>query len=301
MNQAINHQALQSLSAGQYNLAEGIIQHPHTGQVWWTNIHAKELWQLDLHSGQHRYWSMPQRVCCFAFTQDDDVLLVAFDAGLALFNTASGAIKRLMPVEAEIAGTRCNDGRVDRAGNLVFGTMYERGAEAKGHFYRFDTQSRLQQLALPAIAISNSLAFSPDGGTLYWCDSLQHKIMQCAYDSASGAVADIRVFYDLQDQVIEPDGSTVDAAGYLWNAEWAGHCVTRYAPDGRVDRKIQLPVRQPTCVTFGGPELDTLLITSARAGLDDTAIAQQPEAGSVFAIQIPGVRGLPEQIWLGEV
>ncbi len=212
MNQAINHQALQSLSAGQYNLAEGIIQHPHTGQVWWTNIHAKELWQLDLHSGQHRYWSMPQRVCCFAFTQDDDVLLVAFDAGLALFNTASGAIKRLMPVEAEIAGTRCNDGRVDRAGNLVFGTMYERGAEAKGHFYRFDTQSRLQQLALPAIAISNSLAFSPDGGTLYWCDSLQHKIMQCAYDSASGAVADIRVFYDLQDQVIEPDGSTVDAA-----------------------------------------------------------------------------------------
>ncbi|MDR3426347.1 SMP-30/gluconolactonase/LRE family protein [Silvimonas sp.] len=289
------------LSDGQYNLAEGIIRDEQTGFLWWTNIHAKELWRLKPGTGAHKRWSLPQRLGCFALTQHQDILLLALETGLVLFNHARDEYTRLVSVETSLPKTRTNDGRCDRAGNFIFGTMHEGSPNAVASFYRFDTRGVLSRLDLPNIAISNSICFSPDGKIMYWCDSQQHKIMQSDYDSASGAVSNHRVFVDLGDTIIEPDGSTVDAEGCLWNAQWAGQRVVRYRPDGSVDRIIDMPVAQPTCVTFGGAALETLYVTSARNGLSDEALAQQPLAGAVFEITFDDVRGLPENRWLGPV
>ncbi|GGP26465.1 SMP-30/gluconolactonase/LRE family protein [Silvimonas amylolytica] len=289
------------LSDGQYNLAEGIIRDEHTGFLWWTNIHAKELWRMKPGTGAHKCWHLPQRLGCFALTQNQDVLLVALETGLALFNHARDEFTRLVSVETDLPKTRTNDGRCDRAGNFIFGTMHEGSPEPVASIYRFDTEGKLTRLDLPKVAISNSICFSPDGSIMYWCDSLQHKIMQSDYDAVTGAVGNHRVFVDLGETIIEPDGSTVDADGYLWNAQWAGNCVVRYAPDGSVDRVIDMPVAQPTCVTFGGADLDTLYVTSARNGLSVEALARQPLAGAVFEVRLEGIRGLPENRWLGAV
>ncbi len=286
---------------GQFQLAEGVQYDDATGHVWWTNINARELWRLDPSSGEERYWILPQRIGCFALTQRHDVILLALEGGLAQFNTATGTLKRMATVEPHILETRTNDGRCDRAGNLVFGTQNERGRNASGSWYRFDVHGRLQKLDLPQIAIPNSLCFSPDGGTVYWCDSRLHVLMQSSYDAATGHISNTRLFADPGNARVHPDGSCIDAEGCLWNAEWYGQRVVRYRPDGSVDRVISLPVSQPSCVAFGGPGLNILYISTAREDLDAAAIAQEPLAGSILAVPMGDVRGLPENRWLGVV
>ena len=149
-------------------------------------------------------------------------------------------------------------------------------------------------------AIANSSAFSPDGATLYWCDTRSRRIHACDYDGQTGQVANIRVFADLRDQDADgahkgsPDGSTVDADGCLWNAEWGGNRLTRYAPDGRVLTRMSVPASQPTCSAFGGEALDTLYLTTARDGLPLHRLAEDVNAGATLQLAVPNVRGLPE-------
>nr|WP_281416137.1 SMP-30/gluconolactonase/LRE family protein [Collimonas antrihumi] len=140
----------------------------------------------------------------------------------------------------------------------------------------------------------NSICFSPDGHTMYYCDSPTRTIRCCDYDTDAGTIGNDRLFADLQEQPGEPDGSTIDSAGYLWNARWGGHRVLRYAPDGSIERIVQVPVAQPSCVAFGGAALDTLYITSARESLSDAALLAEPAAGGVLQLRLPDVRGLPE-------
>jgi L-arabinonolactonase len=153
----------------------------------------------------------------------------------------------------------------------------------------------LQKLDLPGVAISNSTCFSPDGGTLYFCNSPEHRIMACDYDAASGAVRNVRVFTAIDDLPgVEPDGSTVDADGYLWSTHWGASRVVRYAPDGQVDLVLPLPASRPSCISFAGPALDHLCVTSAHLGMSEAEHAAEPIAGAVFYGRAPRGRGLPE-------
>lgn len=135
---------------------------------------------------------------------------------------------------------------------------------------------------------------------MYWCDTPSRRIHACDYDGQTGTVARVRVFADLRDADAgtahrgSPDGSTVDADGCLWNAEWGGNRVTRYAPDGRVLAHHPVPASQPTCPAFGGAALDTLYLASARDGLSARRLAEDVLAGAVFRLAVGGVRGLPE-------
>jgi sugar lactone lactonase YvrE len=143
------------------------------------------------------------------------------------------------------------------------------------------------------ILISNSIAFSPDGRRMYFADTPLKKIFVFDYDLEKGAVSNRRLFAEVGPEGGYPDGSAVDAEGYLWNAEWGGARVVRYSPDGRIDRVIPLPCSQITCCAFGGDDLATLYITSARDGLDEAARAAQPHAGALFCVS-PGVAGLAD-------
>lgn len=267
-------------------LGECVLWCARGGRVWWTDILGATLYARHLESGDTRSWPMPERLASFALTDDADRLLLGLASRLASFELASGAITCLMPVEPELA-TRVNDGRCDRAGNFVFGTMHdEDDKRALGGFYRLNADGlRLERLALPGVAIANSIGFSPDGTRMYYCDSLERAIRCCDYPSLGNQ----RIFVRTEGQG-EPDGSHVDADGHLWNAQWGAARVVRYAPDGSIERVVPTPAAQPTCVTLGGTELDVLLCTSATVGLPDPA----PHDGALLGLRMAGVRGLEE-------
>jgi L-arabinonolactonase len=277
-----------------HGLAEGVLWDEAAGVLWWTDIPASRLWQFDPRTRNTRQWEMPERLGCFALTHEAGVLLLGLEQHMARFDTASGQLDMLCDVEPELPHTRVNDGRCDRHGNFIFGTLNEASREAIGSFYRYQADGRLHRLELPKVAISNSLCFSPDGATLYFCDSPSRRIMACDYDGATGEVDRIRVFTELPADGGVPDGSTVDADGFVWNAQWDASRVARYAPDGRLDRVIAVSASQTSCVSFAGAGLDCLAITSARVGLSPTQLDNEPDAGAVFWGSAPVSRGIPE-------
>lgn len=279
---------------------EGVIWDDLMGLVRWTDISASTIYDYDPGTGVVCEHALPARVCCFALTHEPGVLLLALEKQLARFDTRDGKLHVLEDIEADILGTRANDGRCDRGGNFIFGTLNERGPEQVASFWRYTAAGQLSRLALPKAAITNSICFSPDGETMYFTDSPTARIMACDYDDSTGEVDRIRGFADLS-AGHEPDGSTIDAEGFLWNAQWAASRVVRYAPDGRVDATIDLPARQPSCVSFAGTELDRMVITSAYKGLDETVLKNEPLNGAIFIGTPPRGRGLPEARYGHEV
>ncbi|WP_050468687.1 SMP-30/gluconolactonase/LRE family protein [Herbaspirillum chlorophenolicum] len=280
---------------GRHELGEGVLWCERSQSVFWTDIHASRLWNHHPGSGATRSWGMPERLCCFAFTADAEQLLIGLESRLAFFNLGNGSMGPICRIEDDLPTTRLNDGRCDRQGRFVFGTLNEDPGRAPiASFYRLNTDLTLERLSLPGIAISNSICFSPDGSVMYHCDTMQNRIMCCDYDVHSGAVTNQRLFADFAGQPGCPDGSTVDAEGYLWNAQWGGSRVVRFAPDGSIDRIVEMPTEQPSCVAFGGPDLDTLYVTTAHEGMPQDKRARDALAGALFSVPVNGVRGLPE-------
>jgi L-arabinonolactonase len=291
---------MQLVVDGRHVLGEGIIWNERTGRFLWTDIESSELWSHEPASGALERWPLPERLCSMALTDDDERLLLALASGLAFFDLRSGELARICEVEAHLPSTRLNDGRVDRQGRFVFG-VFNQDEDPKhpiGGFYRLNRDLLLERLPLGDVAIANSICFSLDGRTMYYSDTASGEIRCCDYgtdgDPAGGAVGNLRVFAPAGVAPGHPDGATIDAEGYLWNARWGGGQVVRFAPDGRVDRVLQLPAPQPTCPSFGGPGLDLLYVSTATAGLDQDALAAAPGSGGLFA-QALDIRGLPEQ------
>ena len=281
-----------------HTLGEGIIWCTRSQSLYGTDIHASMLWRYRPADGHTRRWPMPERLASFALCEADDWLLLGLASGLAFFHLESGELIPITEVERGLP-TRLNDGACDRQGRFVFGTLHEPlGGEARraaGGFYRLHANLVLEQLPLGPVAISNSIAFSPDGSTMYYCDSWTRQLHCCHYGDR---VTDARLHIDLSHQQGEPDGSAVDSEGGLWNAEWGSGRVVRYDPDGKQDLVISVPASQPTRVAFGGERLSTLYITSARDGLSAHALASQPHAGGLFAVEVP-FTGMPEPHFAG--
>jgi len=293
----MNLQASMILDA-QNTLGEGVTWCTRSQSLYWTDIHASVLWRYRPSDGSTRRWPMPERLASFALCEDDGWLLLGLASGLAFFHLERGELIRIAEVEAGLP-TRLNDGACDRQGRFVFGTLHEPvGGEprrAAGAFYRLHADLKLEQLPLGPVAISNSIAFSPDGATMYYCDSFTRTVHRCSYGDN---VTEACVHIDLTQQRGEPDGSAVDSEGGLWNAEWGASRVVRYDRNGKPDLVINVPACQPTRVAFGGERLNTLYITSARDGLSAEALANEPHAGGLFAIEVPFI-GIPEPRFAG--
>lgn len=281
-------------------LGEGVLWCPRAQALYWTDIPNATLWRCTPHDGATRQWALPERLASFALCEADGWLLLGLASRLAFFHLDSGTLQPIVEVEADLP-TRLNDGVCDRQGRFVFGTLHEPPAgetkRAIGSFYRLNADLSLQRLPLPTVAISNSLAFSPDGGTMYFCDSPTRRIQCCDY-AADGTIGPPRSFVDLRGIAGEPDGATVDADGGLWSAQWGMARVVRYRADGSEDSIVRLPARQPTRPALGGAALDTLYMTSARDGLSADALRDEPLNGAVFATAA-GVRGLAEARFAG--
>jgi L-arabinonolactonase len=285
--------AMELVVDGRHVLGEGIVWDDRTGRLFWTDIERSELWSLRPESRELQRWPLPERLCSMALTGIDDRLLLGLASGLAFFDLRSGEPTRICDVEPDVATTRLNDGRVDRQGRFVFG-MFNQAENPKhpvGGFYRLNHDLSVERLPLGGVAIANSICFSPDGGTMYYADSATGEIRCCDYGTG---VANPRVFAPADAAPGDPDGSTIDADGFLWSTRWGAGQVVRFAPDGSVDRVVTLAAPQPTCPAFGGPDLGVLYVTSAAVGMSADALAAAPGSGGVFA-HVPGVRGLPEE------
>ncbi len=275
-------------------LGEGATWCAASGRFYWTDIEGKRLWRYDPRDASRECFDMPERLACFALCAEPDLLLLGLASRLAFLDLQTGEIETIMPVEDGLP-TRLNDGRCDRQGRFVFGTKHDvANAEKVGGFYRLNLDLSLERLPLGDAAIPNSIAFSPDGSTLYYCDSPTRQIRACDYDS----FANQRVFAELTDASGEPDGSTIDRDGGLWNAQWGGARVVRYYAEGRETARVNVPTKQPSCVAFGGSQLGTLYNTSARIGLDHAALQNDLRAGGVF-IATPAARGIAEPVFRG--
>ncbi len=269
-------------------LGEGVHWCADSQRLWWSDIEGEALYCCASDGSALRRWEMPERVASLAPTSKNGLILLGMASRLAVLNVADGAVHTLHALKLP-PGVRVNDGRCDRSGRFVFGTMNEAPEHAPlGRFYRLNCNLSLELLDLPPVGIANSICFSPDGATMYFCDSCDSRILCCDYPS----LANVRVFATLAIGV--PDGSCVDAGGHLWNAQWGGWQVARYTPQGELERTLPLPVAQPSCVSLGGADMDELFVTSARQSLSPAQLALQPRAGALFRVSVLEARGLAE-------
>jgi sugar lactone lactonase YvrE len=273
-------------------LGECISWDSHRGTLWWTDIQACRLYRYDWTAGTMQSLQTPERVGSFGFVAASDELITAFASGIALYDPQQRTVKWLARPETITPGVRFNDGRVDRRGRFWSGTMVEdEQLPARGCLYSIDGTGEAR-CHLQGLRISNGLCFSPDGTRVYFADSPTRTISVYELNEPDGTLGLRRTLAQTPEGAF-PDGATVDVDGCIWSAHWGAGHVVRYTPDGRIDRTIEVPTRQPTCVCFGGPDLDILCVTTAREGLDDSALTNEPHAGDVFLYRV-GTQGLPE-------
>ena len=287
---------LECVHKGEHVLGESPIWSAAEQALYWVDIQAPAIHRLDPASGRVTTWTLDEPVGSIALRAQGG-LLAAMKSGFHFFDPGTATLAPIADPEPHLPENRFNDGRCDRAGRFWAGTMSEASRDPVGSLYCLEPNLTVR-LVRRGISVPNSLAWSPDSRVMYFADSHRRRIWAYDFDIDAGAIANERVFVNLDDHPGVPDGSTVDAEGCLWNAEHGGGRICRYAPDGRLERTIGLPVTQPTCCIFGGPDLKTLYITTARENLSPDQLAAQPLAGAVFAIEA-GVSGLPEPAFAG--
>jgi L-arabinonolactonase len=279
-------------------LGEGLMWHAATQSWLWSDIEGARLWRHHPASGAVQSCPVRDRVGAFTVGRSGRFLL-AFAKSLEWadidWDNGQASYAPIAALEADLPTTRSNDGRTDRQGNFVFGTMNETdGHAAIGHLYQYSTRYGLRRLDVGRVGIANSICFSPDGATMYFCDSMQGCITACDYDAGRAAVSNLRVLVTLAPGHGMPDGSVVDDGGSIWNAQWGGAAVRRYSPDGELLATSSVPVDHVTCPAFGGPDMDVLCVTTARMLVPEARLAAQPETGGVFRVHAHDARGIAD-------
>lgn|SRR3990167_1050891 len=274
---------------GPADLGEGPVWHAHEQALYWIDIAGCTVHRLDCLKQQHRMWLMPAVVGALVPCLEGGVIAAV---GRSLVHIDEGQQTVLLTFPPfELPELRFNDAKCDRQGRLWLGVAHATLENPRGALYRVDPDGRITQHE-QGITISNGLGFSPDDRTFYYTDGLRYRIYAYDFDAVRGELSHKRVFAELPEGGAEPDGLTVDALGYVWAAEWNAGRVVRYAPDGVVDRVVEMPVARPTSCIFGGEAYRTLYITSCSRGIGEEIRLASP-AGGVFAYE-PGVSGLPE-------
>lgn len=264
--------------------------------LYWVDITARKLYRWQAASGRVDHWVAPEMVGCIAPSRGGG-WLCAMESGLFQMQTGEAGLlegTQVATVEHSRPGMRFNDGRCDRQGRFRAGTMLMdmRPGLPVGALYSHENSGELKPI-VSGLVVPNGLAFSPDGRTMYLSDSHPQvqRIWAFNYDTDTGRPFGRRLFVDMTPLPGRPDGAAVDEDGCYWICGNDAGVVHRFTPAGKLDRSLRVPVKKPAMCAFGGPELDTLYVTSIRP--DDIDLSDQPLAGGVFALR-PGVRGLPE-------
>lgn len=271
--------------AGACELGEGPVW--HDGAVWFVDIKGRRIHRYDPASGSAQIWDAPAQPG-FVAPVAGGGWIAGLKTGLHRFDPEDGRFELLATVEDPALGNRLNDGFVDAAGRLWFGSMHDAETEPTGALYRFDARGLARMDA--GYCITNGPAVSPDGRTLYHTDTLKRLIY--AFDLADdGSLSNRRVFAAVEDAAGYPDGPAVDAEGCVWTGLFGGWGVRRYSPEGQLVGFVRLPVANVTKIAFGGADLRSAYATSAWKGLSPAEREAQPLAGGLFrfAVDAPGL------------
>lgn len=280
------------------SVGEGPLWDASRGVLWWVDIKGRRLHRTDPgDAARDGAWDLPGQPGCLACCTDG-TLLLALQDGLARFDPARGALSAALPFETDRPGNRSNDGKPGPDGAFWVGTMPDAWeGRFTGGLWRLAPGAPPRRV-LDEVGCANALCWSPDRRTLVFADSRRRRVSAYPFDAGTGAAGPGRVLLDLGATPLGlpegavPDGATVDAEGRIWIAVWDGGCLLVLAPDGGVLDRLDLPVRRPTCPAFGGADLSTLFVTSARYGLATPAEAD----GALLALAGLGARGLPEPV-----
>ena len=270
-------------------------------RLYWIDTREPSLHRFDPETGKDESWLLPSVAGCAAPGGDGRVLL-ALRGGVGWLDCKTGALHMLAPVPFDARQFVSNDGKCDPQGRFWFGPMYDPLDPAPdiepeaGPLLRFDAATRRCQPMTPRVNVSNGLAWSPDGRTMYHSDT-KHKIIYAyEFDGRDGTLGERRRFAAVDESGEGgPDGGSVDSEGCYWSAIYGAGKLLRFDPDGKVEREVILPVRNPTMPAFGGADWRTMYVTSARQSGSVVDRVLHPHDGGVFAFEAP-VAGVPTHL-----
>jgi sugar lactone lactonase YvrE len=264
--------------------------------LYWVDIDAPSLNRFDPATGHNRVMPMPESIGSFALRKPAG-FIVALRTGIWLARADGTLDRRILDAPYDPAHHRFNDGRCDPAGRFFVGSMNEKRDAPSGTLVCIDAYGVMKEV-LSGFTISNGLAWSPDGRTMYHSDTPAHVVRAYDYDPDAGTIGKERVFIQWDGETDRPDGAAVDSAGNYWSAFFRGGKVVQISPRGEIIAEYPVPAMCPTMCAFGGPDLRTLYVTSASGGREAQELARLPQSGGIFAMTVD-VPGLPEPYFAG--
>ena len=286
-------------------LSESPFWHPQENRLYWVDIPGRRLARLSIRGhlqaqGSVEYWPMAEEPGCIAPVQGGG-LIIALRDGIDLGTTWGGPLQRLAAAPYDTTKLRFNDGKCDAQGRFWAGTLYEPKDQVLGELYMLDAHGLHAMQG--GVTTANGLAWSPDGRAAYWSDTAAHRVRAFDVDLVSGQFSGERLFHQMTPKPAgwtwgsdapyagRPDGAAMDAEGCYWSAQYEGQRLLRLSPTGQVLAEVRTPVPCPTMPCFGGPDLQTLFITTSRQGRSAQELSQYPQAGCVFAlrVEVPGL------------
>lgn len=288
----------QPILDAQAQLGEGAFWNHQTQELWWIDIEGMRLHIFDPQTKANKTIQLDQRIGTVV-PNNEGHAIIALQDGIYQLDLKDQSQKLLAPIEADLKENRMNDGKCDPAGRLWAGTMNVKGEAKKGALYCIETDGAHRKM-LDSISISNGIVWSADHQRMYYIDTPDRNVKGYDYDKATGNITNESIIIRIPKGMGYPDGMTIDAEGMLWIAMWDGNCVTRWNPkSGQLLQKIEVPAHNVSSCAFGGPNLDTLYITSARVDMKPEELEALPLAGGLFSV-VPGVVGVKSSVFGGQ-
>jgi L-arabinonolactonase len=287
---------IEIFSEGRDDLGEGPLWDAEEQRLYWVDSYGPMIHSADVRGGERRSWNLPEPIGSLALREKGGAI-VSLRSGFFALDFKTGEVDCVAQTQPGEITPRMNDGKVDRQGRFIAGSMDFEERNPVGRLFRLDHDLSVHELDR-GIICSNGPCFSLDGKTLYFADTGKKVIYAYDYDTATGNVLSRRIFASFEGQRGLPDGATVDAEGFVWSCEVYSGRLIRFDPNGVVDRIVGLPVQSTTSLIFGGPNLDIAFVTSMARPFNGN-YHKEREAGCVFAIHGLGVRGVPEPRFKG--
>lgn len=273
-------------------LGESPLWEPDSACLFWVDSVAPSIWRYDPATGEQSEMSAPNKIGSIVRGRAGQ-LIAALADGIYRVDLATGQFEPIVCPPELTAHERLNDGKTDRSGRFITGSITHGSSTHIGKLFQFSERGVYKVVPTEPIGISNAICFSPVGDIMYFADSLRRVVWAYAYDTATGEVGARQDLIDTTSLGSAPDGATVDAEGYLWIALVQAQKIARVAPDGRVDQVFDCPAPFPSCPAFGGANLDILYITSI-SNSGGALVSEADQAGRLVQFQGLGVRGLAE-------
>ena len=291
INRYFEKMRIETITNQRCTLGEGPVWDVKRNEIYWVDIINGIIHYYSFLDYVHKSYSVNEMIGSYAICKNDN-LIIAAKSGIGMLNRENGKIEMLVNPESHLENNRFNDGKCDPSGRFWAGTMAISEEDNAGNLYVFDNNKIERKIE--NVSISNGMAWSLDHKTFYYIDSPTFEVAAYDFDNATGNISNRQVIITVPKSEGCPDGMTIDNEGMLWIAHWDGWQVTRWNPaTGEKLFHIKLPAARITSLTFGGRHLKDLFITSARIGLSNHALMEQPLAGSLFTIRNCGFEGLP--------